>query len=121
MWHRREWFQVPGDSDSQGLSIIEKYLIPIVLAEATLGKEWRNNQIICHCDNMAVVSGLRSHYSKEKGAMHLLCCLIFVEAFYGFVFEPQYNYVTGPMKRALNAAIVNGQNMHVVLTAWIFN
>ena len=30
-------------------------------------------------------------------------------------------FVTGPMKRALNAAIEKGQNMRVVLTAWIFN
>ena len=30
-------------------------------------------------------------------------------------------YVTGPMKRALNAEIVNSQNMREVLTAWIFN
>ena len=29
--------------------------------------------------------------------------------------------MTGPMKRALNAAIVNGQNRRVLLTAWIFN
>ena len=29
--------------------------------------------------------------------------------------------VTGPMKRALNAAIEKGQNMRVVLTAWICN
>ena len=58
VWHQREWFQVPWDSDSQGLSIVEKELIPIVLAGATWGKEWRNHQIICHCDNMAVVSCL---------------------------------------------------------------
>ena len=44
------------------------------------------------------VSCLRSRSSKAKGVMHLLRCLIFVEAFYGFVFEPQYiNTVTNDL------------------------
>ena len=89
-WWKIEWFQIAWGQESQGLSIVEKELIPIVLAGAAWGMAWRNHQVICHCDNMAVVACLKSRSSRVRGVMHLLRCLIFVEAFHQFVFEPQY-------------------------------
>ena len=86
-WWEQEWFQLQWDQRSQHLSIVEKELLPIVLAGAAWG---RNHQTICHCDNMAMVACLRSQSSKVKGVMHLLRCLIFVEAHFQFIYEPQY-------------------------------
>ena len=34
----------------------------------------------CHCDNQVVVAALRGRTSKAKGIMHLLRCLVFIEA-----------------------------------------
>ena len=89
-WWEQEWFQLQRDQRSQHLLIVEKELLPIVLAGATWGRRWCNDQVICHCDNMAVVACLRSRSSKVKGVMHLLRCLIFVEAHFQFIYKPQY-------------------------------
>ena len=79
-WHGDEWFQVEWDSRSHSLSIAEKELIPIILACQVWGTSWAGLQVICHCDNQAVVADLWSRTSKHKGMMHLLRCLVFMEA-----------------------------------------
>ena len=38
------------------------------------------HQIRCYCDNQAIVACLHSRTCKQKGIMHLLWCLLFVEA-----------------------------------------
>ena len=89
-WHRNNWFQLPWDCRSLSLGIAEKELIPIVLASAAWGNTWRNQHILCQCDNQVVVACLHSRTSKTKGLMHLLRCLVFIEAFYGFQIDPLY-------------------------------
>ena len=79
-WHNHSWFQVQWDSRAQALSIAEKELIPIILTLTAWGGAWANRRIICHCDNQVVVACLRSRTSKCKGVMHLLRCLLFIEA-----------------------------------------
>ena len=68
------------DSRSLSLSIAEKELIPIVLACQVWGSSWSGCQAIFHSDNQSVVADLRSRTSKDKGMMHLLRCLVFIEA-----------------------------------------
>ena len=75
-----EWCLLPRDSRAQALSIAEMELIPIILAMVVWGSTWSNRQIICHCDNQVIVACLRSGTSKSKGVMHLLRCLVFIEA-----------------------------------------
>lgn len=89
-WHQQSWFQCQWDARAQHLTIVEKELIPIVLAGATWGHKWQGHQVVCHCDNQAVIAGLRSRSSRHKGVMHLLRCLVFVEAHLGFYFQPAY-------------------------------
>jgi hypothetical protein len=89
-WHHRSWFQVHWDSRSHSLSIPEKELIPIILALATWGNAWAGHHIICHCDNQVVVACLRSRTSKAQGIMHLLRCLVFIEARQRCFLRPVY-------------------------------
>ena len=88
-WHGHEWFQVQWNPASVNFSIAEEF-IPIILGCAAWGRGWRNHQMLCHCDNQVVVACLRSHTSRHKGIMHLLHCLVFVEATLGFYLVPLY-------------------------------
>lgn len=79
-WCGDAWFQVQWDARASSISIAEKELIPIILACEVWGQSWSGCQVICHCDNQSVVADLRSRTSKQKGMMHLLRCVVFVEA-----------------------------------------
>ena len=79
-WHQQSWFQVKWDSRAHRLTIAEKELIPIILACDAWGQAWRDRQILCHCDNQVVIACLHPRSSRNPGLMHLLCCLVFVEA-----------------------------------------
>ena len=103
-WHNYSWFQVQWDSQAQALSIAEKELIPIILALTAWGGAWANRRIICHCDNQVVVACLRSRTSKCKGVMHLLRCLLFIEASMCCYLHPIYidthaNYLADALSR----------------------
>ena len=89
-WHLRAWFQVHLGPASGALSIAEQELIPIILGCAAWGHNWRGHRVVCHCDNQVVVSCLRSRTSKHKGIMHLVRCLVFVEATLGLFLVPTY-------------------------------
>ena len=89
-WHGKAWFQVEWDSRSQDLSIAEKELLPIILACDAWGSAWHGKQVVCHCDNQVVVACLRSRSSRSPGLMHLLRCLVFVEAQYNCFLLPTY-------------------------------
>ena len=67
-----------------------KELLPILLAGVIWGKSWRNHQVLCLCDNQAVVACIHSRSSRHKGLMHLLRNLVFVEAYHGFHLVPRY-------------------------------
>ena len=79
-WFQNSWFQVPWDGRSQPLSIASKELTPIILAYAPWGHQQWGHQVVCNCDNQVVVARLHTRTSKHKGPMHLLRCLVFVEA-----------------------------------------
>ena len=84
------WFQLPWDDSSHSLSIAEKELIPIILAVTVWGAGWKDHQIVCHCDNQAIVSCLQSQSSRHPSIMHLLRCLVFVEAHHHCHPQPIY-------------------------------
>lgn len=89
-WCGEAWFQLQWDHRSHHLSIPEKELIPIILACASWGVAWRGCKVRCHCDNQVVVAALRSRTSKAKGVMHLLRCLVFIEAHHDCFIQPVY-------------------------------
>ena len=75
---------------AQALSIAAKELIPIILACAAWGSTWHGQRVLCHCDNQVVVACLRSRTSKDTGVMHLLRCLVFIEAYHHCHLHPMY-------------------------------
>ena len=79
-WHGSAWFQLPLDERAANLSIAAKELVPIVLACAAWGRDWQACRVRCRCDNQVVVAALGSRSSRDPGVMHLLRCLVFVEA-----------------------------------------
>ena len=89
-WHQSAWFQVCWDHRAHALSIVAKELIPIILACHTWGTAWNNQRVLCQCDNQVVVACLRSRTSRDAGLMHLIRCLVFVEALRNCFLYPQY-------------------------------
>ena len=89
-WHKHSWFELQWDIRSAHLTIAEKELIPIILACAAWGSSWKDRRVLCHCDNQVVVAALRSRSSKAKGIMHLLRCLVFIEARQHCYLSPVY-------------------------------
>ena len=89
-WHQDLWFQVQWDSRSHNLPIAVKELIPIILACGVWGSSWRGLRVHCHCDNQVVVACLRSRTSKNKSIMHMLRCMVFIEAHFQFHIHPTY-------------------------------
>ena len=83
-WWNQKWFQLPWDEQAAELSIVVKEMLPIVIAAAVWGHEWRGHIVTCHCDNQAVVAVLASRTSRLQHLMHLLRTLYFFEAFHGF-------------------------------------
>ena len=83
---------------------MEKELIPIILALTAWGGAWANRQIICHSDNQVVVACLRPRTSKCKGVMHLLCCVLFIEArmrcyLHSIYIDTHSNYLADALSR----------------------
>ena len=60
--------------------ITVKELVPIVIAAAIWGHQWRGKRVKVHCDNMAVVYIVNHGSSKNPDAMHLARCLAFIAA-----------------------------------------
>lgn len=78
-WFQVEWREWPGFQDA---TISSKELLPLVIAAAIWGPEWRSSVVLCHCDNQAVVSVVRGGYCKDPPMAHMLRCLFFIEAYF---------------------------------------
>ena len=86
------------------MSIAAKELIPIILACQAWGLRWHSQQVLCHCDNQVVVACLRSRTSRDEALMHIMCCLVFIEAHYHCYLHPIYihtkaNYLADDLSR----------------------
>ena len=80
-WQDR-WIQAKWDGQWPGVHITSKELLPVILAVAIWGPWWRGEQVLVHCDNMAVVNIISANTSKDSLVMHLLRGLHFVCAYY---------------------------------------
>ena len=78
------WFQLPWDGKSSALPIAVKELVPIIIAAAVWGPEWRHDTVTCRCDNQTVTAALAARSSRNTSMMHLLRCLFFIEAVFEF-------------------------------------
>ena len=77
-----EWLQIAwGNRPSFGVATIAaQELLPIVVAIATWGPQWRGHVVNCHCDNQTMVASLRGGCCKELVTAYFLRCLFFLEA-----------------------------------------
>lgn len=80
----KHWFFWQWDDRIRSESIAVKELFPILMAAAMYGRHWSGSNILCRCDNQAVVTVLQSRYAKDHRMMHLLRLLFFFEARYHF-------------------------------------
>ena len=80
-----KWFMFKWPRSWASFHITVKELLPIVLAVALWGAEWKGMSICCQCDNAAVIAILRSGSYKNKLAMHLVRSLFFLAAKRGVV------------------------------------
>ena len=94
-WCGSHWFQLQWSLALQPLGIAAKELIPVLAAIAIWGHEWARRSVLCHCDNQAVVSVMRSRYSRDPVLMGLLRCLFFFEAYYNCTLSA--TYIPGPL------------------------
>jgi len=71
------WFQISWKDHPEFMntSIVGKEMLPIAVAAAIWGKEWRGCTVEFNCDNEAVVHSLTAGSCKEKNMAHMLRCL----------------------------------------------
>ena len=96
-----QWFHLQWPAGLQALSIAVKELIPVVIAAALFGRQWKGHLIKMVVDNMSVVHVLNSTYSKDPHLMHLIHILVFMAAHFDFWFQAQH--VEGKSNHLANA------------------
>ena len=71
------WLKFTWPQSYVSVAIAPKELVPVVMACAVWGREWRGQLVRVHCDNEAVVAVLNSGYSKDEHMMQLVRTLFF--------------------------------------------
>ncbi len=51
---------------------------------AAWGRQWKGHMVMCKCDNSAAVQAIKVRSCRDRGLMHLLRCLCFLEATFQF-------------------------------------
>ena len=77
-----------------------KELVPLVLAAALWGRQWKGRTILCRSDNTAVVAAI-NNTSKVKESAHLLRCLAFICA--SFQCQLRASHIPGPHNTVADA------------------
>ncbi len=83
-WSGTEWFQFQWPCQAMLHHITFLELVAVLLACAVWGPQWQRKLIHCWCDNQAAVQAIRARSCRDDGLMHLLRCLLFLEASYQF-------------------------------------
>ena len=104
-----KWFMFPWPKTWVNFHITVKEMLPIILAVAMWGKEGRGKSIRCQCDNAAVIAILKSGWSKNVLAMHLLRSFFFIAARRGIVLSSVH--IPGKENGPADALSRNNPNM----------
>ena len=75
-----EWFQLEWAGLLQEAHIAIKELVPVVIATAIWGNQWRGKTVQVLSDNTAVVTAINKNTTRLKESAHLLRCLAFMSA-----------------------------------------
>lgn len=78
------WFNTKWPMSWSTTDISVKELVPLVLASALWGSQWRGYQVLFHVDNMAVVKVVQKLNADNPFLCHLLRCLYFISVYYNF-------------------------------------
>ena len=81
-WFKLAW---PTNQGQKSIAVLE--LIPVVLSAMLWGSLWQGQSVCFHSDNEAVVKILSKGCSPEAALNHLVRCLAFSAAWYGFHFN----------------------------------
>ena len=85
-----QWFQLQWPPSWSTIDIAVKELIPVVVSAALWGREWTGSLALFRSDNQAVVACLSSRSARDTHLSHLLRCLFFLEAHFGFEHHAQH-------------------------------
>ena len=81
------WFQLVWSGEMCREPIMVKELVPMVVAAAVWGKQWRELVVCCRSDNQAAVAAVNSRTSHNASVMHMLRCF---EAHFEFKLVASY-------------------------------
>ena len=104
MW-QQAWLQHSWDEEWKPLNILAKELVPIAIACAVWGPDWRCQRVLVHCDNMAVAQVITAQSSKDFTLMHLLGCIHFFCAVGDF--KPRAVHIPGSSNMPADAVSCN--------------
>ena len=102
-------------------SILPKEMLPIVVAAAVWGPQWRGLIVRCKCDNTAVVATIKLGSRKEAHTIHLRRCLASLEAVGEFILLAEHvkgkdNVVADALSRnklLLSRSVIQGAEKEV--------
>ena len=83
------WLLLKWPPELQDASIQFQELVPVVIAAALYGKNWRDQLVVFSVDNQAVVDIINKTHSKESHLMHLVRLLVFFAYHYNFWFRAE--------------------------------
>ena len=106
------WCQLQWPESWHGGSIATLELIQIVIAAALWGPQWHGQVVSFHSDNVAAVCDVNTMFSSNSSLIHLLRCLSFFAAYFGFHFKAEH--VPGVKNSAADALSCN--NVHLFLS-----
>lgn len=95
------WWALRWPDAWTGSSIAVLELVPVVVAAALWGWQWCGRLVCFHSDNEAVVRAVSKGYSPDQSLIHLLRCLAFFAAYFGFQFSAVH--VPGVLNQAADA------------------
>ena len=83
-WSGSSWFQLEWPAGARDHHISFKELFAGLVAAAVWGRRWRGARVRLRCDNQAAVYAVSRRSCRDRGMMHLVRCLFFLEAWHNF-------------------------------------
>ena len=83
-WSGSSWFQFQWPVAARDEHISWKELFADLVAMAIWGMRWRGARVLWRCDNAAAVCAVTRRTCRDKAMMHLIRCVIILEAWLGF-------------------------------------
>ena len=109
-----QWFSVEWGECWRHIHITIKELLPIIVASAVWGKEWRGKEVLFRCDYAAVVAIVNSGRSKHPLTMHYTRLLYLLGAVFNFSFKSVH--IAGRDNVAADAISCNNSSLFLQIT-----